>query len=367
MAGRTGLFAARDASNNGTTPVGARLALGGLLAGNGASPLDVRAGVLADSGGAIVSGAANMSYNVRAFRAVSLASAANGPVIAANDATVNVVTTAAPGSNSRYDLIWARQHLVTGDGHSDSDVIYEIGVTQGTVAASPTIPAAPAGAIGLTAALVTAGVTATSGLTYTRVHAWTVANGGVIPIYTLTERNAISPYAGMVIWYVPDLRMQVYDGTTWKPVGSGLSNPIAILTKTANQSITNGSYVDVTWSTAPDNSPGTGHFTISSTTVTVLKAGLYRVKAECMFETGGTGNRFVRLMKNGVEVLTNRLTISTSNLPVSVDRTLLLAANDVLKIMSQVTGGAAANMTGSAVAPLYQTAFEVEYLGVPAT
>src|SRR5688572_23510341 len=108
MTGKTALFVARDASANGTTPSGARLALGGLLAGNGASPLDVRPGVLVDNGGAIASGAANMSYNVRAFRAVSLVSTANGPTVGVNDATVNVVTTAAPGSNARYDLIWAK-------------------------------------------------------------------------------------------------------------------------------------------------------------------------------------------------------------------------------------------------------------------
>lgn len=181
MAGQTGLYVARDAGGNGTLPQGARLALGGTLAHTGVSPLDVRKGVLVDGGGPVVSGTGAMAYSVRAFVAVTMATTANGPVVLANDSAVTLPTTAAPGSNSRYDVVWVRPHLLAGDGGSDADVITEIGVTQGAVAASPAVPAIPTGALSLDSALVTANATSTAALTFTRTHDWTTANGGIIP------------------------------------------------------------------------------------------------------------------------------------------------------------------------------------------
>lgn len=220
MTGLTGLFVARDGSNNGTVPKGARQALGGLLAGNGASALDVRKGVLVDALGPVVAGTAGMSYDVRAFRAVTMTSTANGPVVVSNDATVNVTTTAAPGSNSRIDVVWCRQHLVAGDGGSDSDVTLEIGVTQGTAAASPSVPSIPTGALSLAQVTVTSGATATNTLTFTRSHAWTTGNGGVVPVYTSTERTAITPYVGMTIWYDLTKQLLVWNGTAWVSPGN---------------------------------------------------------------------------------------------------------------------------------------------------
>lgn len=217
MSGLTGTWVARDGGGNGTLPKGARQAQGGLLAGNGASALDVRKGVLADASGPVVSGTAAMTYSVRSFRAVTMVTTANGPVVVANDAAVVVATTAAPGSNSRIDVIWCRQHLVAGDGGSDSDVILEIGVTQGAVAASPAVPAIPSGALSLAQVTVTAGTTATNTLTFTRSHNWTTANGGILPIYTSAERTALTPWQGMSIFYIPDLELQTWDGSAWKP------------------------------------------------------------------------------------------------------------------------------------------------------
>lgn len=180
MAGLTGLYVARDGSSNGTTPKGARLAQAGLIQWNSTTGAPAE-GVFADDMTAVVAGKANMSYDVRAFVGTNRLSASVGPVVFANDAVVNVVTTAAPGSNSRHDVIWVRQHLVASDGGADTDVILEFGVTQGTVAASPTVPAVPTGALALGRFQVTASVTATSGLTYTRIHEWIAARGGIVP------------------------------------------------------------------------------------------------------------------------------------------------------------------------------------------
>lgn len=172
MTGRTGLYVARDGSNNGTTPQGARLAQSGLIEWAGPNPLDTKQGVFYDTGTPVVAGTAGMSYDIRALVATGRLSAAAGPWIAANDATVNVVTGAAPGSNSRIDVIWCRQHLVAADGGADTDVILEFGVEQGVAAASPVIPTVPTGALALMRATVPSGTLATSGLTFTRMHEW---------------------------------------------------------------------------------------------------------------------------------------------------------------------------------------------------
>lgn len=182
MAGLRALFVQRDGSNNGTVPKGARLALGGLLAPGTTDPLSVRTGVLVDGMGPVVVGTGAMSYQVRPFVGVTKYSDSNGPTVAANDGPVTVTTTPAPGANSRIDRVWMIQRLITGDGGAGTVNVFEFGVTQGNVAASPTPPTSiPAGAVALADFTVTAGVTSTASLTAERRHEWTVANGGIIP------------------------------------------------------------------------------------------------------------------------------------------------------------------------------------------
>lgn len=215
----TGLAVSRDGSSNGTTPKGFRLAIGGMLAKNGASGVDVRKGVLWDNGGAVVSGTASMTYSVRSCNAVVMPSSTQGPIVVPNDAAINIATTAAPGSNSRIDVIWVRQHLVAADGGADSDVIGEWGVTQGTAAASPSAPAIPTGAVELARATVTTGTTATNTLTISQTHPWTVADGAPIPVRNNTERTALTAFAGMLVNNLTSGQLERYDGTKWNPVG----------------------------------------------------------------------------------------------------------------------------------------------------
>ena len=174
-----GLFVQRDGSNNGTTPKGARLALGGLIGRS--STGTVQAGVLVDGMTPVVSGTGTMSYSVRACAIVTKASDAIGPTISGNDAAVVVTTTAAPGSNSRIDTVYATQNLITSDGGSGTSNEFTISVAQGSVSATPSAPSIPAESVALFDVTVTSGVTATSGLTFTRRHQWVTANGGVIP------------------------------------------------------------------------------------------------------------------------------------------------------------------------------------------
>lgn len=215
MAGLTSLFVTRDASSNGTTPKGARHALGGLLLQAGDALLNARKGVLMDAGGDVVSGKADMSFDVRAAAFVGQSSTAQGPWLGVNDAVVNVTTDPAPGTNSRYDIVCVRQHLVAGDGGVDTDVILEFFVEQGVVAASPSVPATPAGAIKLAEALITSGMVATNTATITQAHDWTVSRGGVLPIFSAAQLATLAPYAGQVIYDDTLGCLKHWNGVEW--------------------------------------------------------------------------------------------------------------------------------------------------------
>lgn len=175
----------------------------------------IRAGLLWDGSTTIVSGKANMSYDVRAFTAVLSRGATLGAVKLANDGVYNVATTAAPGSNSRYDVVyvWQREYSIDG---TDSNPV--IGVVQGTSAASPTVPslAAYPGAIELARILVPSGVTATnSGTTITQTAPFTASSGGVVVVRNTTERDAGSWIESQRIWLADSDLAQVYNGSAW--------------------------------------------------------------------------------------------------------------------------------------------------------
>lgn len=150
----------------------------------------IRPGVLYNGDASLVAGTAGMSYDVDAFSIVTQRSATSGVVKWANDGTLNVATTAAPGSNSRYDVVYAWHREYALDGVDSNPVI---GVVQGTAAASPTVPSLSAfpGAVELARILVPSGVTATnSGTTFTQTAPFTAVDGGTVPFRTLTEINA---------------------------------------------------------------------------------------------------------------------------------------------------------------------------------
>lgn len=173
------------------TPLDHKMAQLGLIVKTAANT--IRAGLFWDGNSTVVSGKSNMSYDVRALTAVTSRGATSGAVLLTNDAVYNVATTAAPGSNSRYDVVylWQREYSIDG---TDSDPV--IGVVQGTAAASPSVPSLSAypGAIQLATILVPAGVTATnSGTTITQTAPFTALDGGTVVARTTTERDAYVP------------------------------------------------------------------------------------------------------------------------------------------------------------------------------
>jgi len=194
------------------TPADHKAAQSGLIAKTSGNA--VRAGLFWGGTANIITAKPNMSYDVAQFTAALSRGATSGTVLLANDGTLNVATTAAPGSNSRIDIIyvWAREYALDG---VDSNPV--IGVAQGNAAAVPVAPSLAAfpGAIEIGRATVGAGITATTSATITQTAPFTAVDGGRIPFRTTTERDAGSYQEGQLGWLIDSNRLQAFNGTTW--------------------------------------------------------------------------------------------------------------------------------------------------------
>lgn len=171
-----------------------RLIMSGLIARDGSGA--PRLGVFPTHTTAIVTGTSGMSYSVGSFIAATSRNGA-GIELVANDGATAVATTAAPGSNSRIDVIWVRCRFPS---YTDSgQTTPTFGVTQGTAAGSPTKPAIPAGALELATATVPSSATATnSGVVITQTFRYTATAGGIVLVRNAVERAAWAPADGAI-------------------------------------------------------------------------------------------------------------------------------------------------------------------------
>lgn len=187
-----------------------------------ATATTIRAGLFWPGTGTIISGTAGMSYNVIAYNCVTQRSASAGAVFGGNDGVLNVVTTAAPGSNSRIDVLYHWHREFSLDGVDSTPVI---GVVQGTAAAVPVAPSLSAfpGAIEIGRATVGAGITATTSATITQTALFTAMAGGLVPFRTTTERDAGTYLESQLGWLVDSDTIQVYTGATWVGLGNRIN------------------------------------------------------------------------------------------------------------------------------------------------
>lgn len=230
-----GLFVRRDAGGLGTQPSEARRSAGALL--TPADAFGARAGVLPGPGtpGA-VTGTATWEYSVAAGYYVTQRSDADGPFLYGSDGpTLTPAVAAAPGSGSRWDLIWV-QHQDPDQGAAASTPVY--GVTSGAASASPAKPYAdvPAGAFVLAEAQVSAGATSTqhANVTISPVFTWTALRGAPVPVRTAAERDAAALFVGAQVARLDlDGVVQEWTGTAWRTlaptvvVGSDAGFPLA--------------------------------------------------------------------------------------------------------------------------------------------
>jgi hypothetical protein len=127
-----------------------------------------------------------MNVNVTAFTAVAVRD--NGAVLLANDGTVAVLLDAAPVSNSRIDVIYAKQNDSSSTVNTpDANDLPVIGFVKGTASSLPTKPAVPAGAVELGTVQVSAGNTNTNAAVITQTAQYTAGPGGTVPVRTYDD------------------------------------------------------------------------------------------------------------------------------------------------------------------------------------
>ncbi|MCO1575035.1 hypothetical protein M8C13_04580 [Crossiella sp. SN42] len=131
--------------------------------------------------------------------------------------TINILSTPAHGSLTRWDLIIAHQSDTL---HSDADNQMRVRQVTGTPSATPADPSLTSFPDCVVLARVIVGPAVTSitqgNITDLRPHR-TVALGGVLPVLNATERTAIeSPYEGMTIYREDYEQIEVWDGSAWR-------------------------------------------------------------------------------------------------------------------------------------------------------
>ena len=135
-----------------------------------------------------------------------------------NNGSKSLTVQAASPSQPRIDLVIAHVY----DAVDDSGTLnqWALEVVKGTPASSPVAPAAPTNSITLAQVLVPANASSITTADITDTRTYTVALGGVLP--ALSTGKPAQPYQGQVIYNTDTGQVQVYNGTSWQAVNTGL-------------------------------------------------------------------------------------------------------------------------------------------------
>lgn len=271
---------------------------------------------------------ANMSVDVAAGRAVIKGDdeANQGSYRVISTAAENLPIGAAPGSNSRIDLVIARVRDASVTGGVSSDWILE--VIPGVVAAAPVAPAVPNTAIPLAQVLVAAGT--------------------------------VSIIAGMIT----DRRTSA-GNNAYSPVGHSHSSGAFIgarVYRSAAFSVPNATFTIIPFDAESFDSATLHDNATNPSRVTVPSAGKYSVAAGVRFASAGSaGNyRTVRLYRNGVSVSTVWLAGNVVGVSVPFADTVSCAAGDYLELAAYQDSGVALGLSPFAESDVF---FAVAYQG----
>jgi hypothetical protein len=147
-----------------------------------------------------------------------------------NTTTVNVPFTPAPGVNQRIDLLVLRVNDPTAGGQAGNDATFVI--VEGTVAETAVAPAVPDTAVPLAEVLrLSTDTTIIDARITDRRPTSSTQNYTVnsrFEILTTTERDALTPFAGQVIFNSTDDVVQYYDGTAWENIEAAPPPPSPI-------------------------------------------------------------------------------------------------------------------------------------------
>lgn len=216
-----------------TTTTDGRKDIAGLITRDGAG--NARAGVFYRSSSPIVTARSDMKVDVAAFEAAAVQY--GGPILLANDGTVQVTIATAPVANSRIDVVYVKQNESAAPG-VDADNSKVLGAVTGTPAASPVKPAIPTGALELATVQVPAGALATNagGVTITQTNQYTAAAGAPVAFRTRSDMNqwtAAAPGQQAIVFADTGMPIGRYEWT-----GLAWANPGLIIAAAARSGVT---------------------------------------------------------------------------------------------------------------------------------
>ena len=307
-------------------------------------------------------GTPNMSVNVAAGRAFVQGddNAQQGLYHVWNDATANVVISAADATNPRWDLVVAR---VKDAYYSGATNAFSIEVITGTPAASPAEPTLPNNCLRLARVVVGASVTSitNANITDQRPRAAVMMGGTVI--CTSTTRPTANLYEGLYIFETDTKLCYVYKSSAWYPAGTSFRNPGAKAYNASAQSTSHNTWTALNltsewWDT------DSFHDTVTNNTRMTIPTGLggrYLLYGYFLFTAGGTGTRYGAFFKNGSQNYVHPCVVSGSDGPFcQLTTTLDLVAGDYIELRAYQASGGALN-TGSTSG--YEATLQVQYLG----
>ncbi|HVK21381.1 MAG TPA: hypothetical protein VM677_08475 [Actinokineospora sp.] len=177
-------------------------------------------------------GTPGANVTVQAGQLIIPASRGNGAYHTTSDAvdTIAILDVPADPSLQRNDLVVARQ---SDTYYTDASTAFTIARVLGTPGAgdpSPTAGGLSPDYVLLARVRVTAGAsTITNAMIDDLRPGYTVALGGLLPVGSAAERDALTTYDGRQVWRYDRDWIEVYDGTAWRVEG------VAICTSTADR------------------------------------------------------------------------------------------------------------------------------------
>jgi hypothetical protein len=209
----------------------ARLATG-VLAMAGAGPIQSRSGIKPAGGSPGLvqqTGTASSSVLVNAMQATIQATRATsgGPYLATMDAqlTLDILSAhPADATNTRNDLVIARQMDIQWSDATTNFVVQQV---VGTPSGSPVDPTPTPGDYVVLARIVIpklsiTGTSVTSAM-ITNLSPWAVAAGGILPVLSQADRDALTKCVGLTVWRLDTTpqRMETWDTSSGSWVVTG--------------------------------------------------------------------------------------------------------------------------------------------------
>jgi hypothetical protein len=208
----------------------------------GVGPLRTRSGMR--PGGAPTVTVSSSTWTVGPFSAVIDAgvSTIQAPYLVASDANATGSVTAADASNPRKDILYVQ--VSDTDEDASGSRAAAVAYLAGTAAAIPAQPATPARS--LLIGVIDVPKVGAGSPAFTASGLWTVAAGGILPVPSQAERDALTAYAGMTVWRLDTGLVEMWNGTAWLPPPSFGTKTAALNSAMGSTSITATAYTSFT-------------------------------------------------------------------------------------------------------------------------